>query len=95
MSFIQWLILGLVAYACGFSIRHYQFKDKSVPKEKRLIYTAVFFAVACGVFIALNFYAMHKATLDIMFVLVSSLVATGIFYYGINTDTSGTMNVPD
>jgi hypothetical protein len=38
---------------------------------------------------------MHKAALDMMFVLVSSLVATGVFYYGISADTNNKMNIPD
>jgi len=43
----------------------------------------------------LNLYVMHKAALDMMFVLVSSLVATGVFYYGISADTNNKMNIPD
>ena len=54
-----------------------------------------FFVVALVVFALLNLYVMHKAALDMMFVLVSSLVATGVFYYGISADTNNKMNLPD
>ena len=50
---------------------------------------------ALVVFALLNLYVMHKAALDMMFVLVSSLVATGVFYYGISADTNNKMNIPD
>ena len=54
-----------------------------------------FFVIALVVFALLNVYVMHKAALDMMFVLVSSLVATGVFYYGISADTNNKMNIPD
>lgn len=95
MNFFEWLVLGLVAYASGFSIRHFHYKDTTVPTHKRWQYTVLFFVLALAVFALLNFYAMNKPQLDVMFVAVSSLVATGIFYYGIATDTSNNMNIPD
>ena len=47
------------------------------------------------VFALLNLYVMNKPTLDMLFVAVSSLVATGIFYYGIAADTNNNMKIPD
>lgn len=94
MSFIHWLVLGVVAYASGFCLRYYHFKDKLPNKNTVLILTASCFAIACCVFLALNFWVLKKA-LDIVFVGVSSAVATFIFYYGLTTDNSNNMNVPD
>ncbi len=86
MNFFAWLVLGLVAYASGFSIRHFRYKGATLPNDKKWQYV---------VFALLNLYVMHKAALDMMFVLVSSLVATGVFYYGISADTNNKMNIPD
>ena len=94
MSFIEWLVLGLVAYASGFGIRHYQFRGKSPAKNMQWLLTAICFTVAIIVFTALNYWVLKKA-FDIMFVVVSSLVATGIFYYGLSTDTRNTMQPPE
>lgn len=95
MNFFEWLVLGLLAYASGFSIRHFQYKGSRIPKDKQLQYSAIFFGIALVVFTLLNFYAMNKPALDILFVVVSSLVATGIFYYGICADTNNNMKIPD
>lgn len=95
MNFFAWLVLGLVAYTSGFSIRHFRYKDAAIPTDKKWQYAAIFFVLALVVFALLNLYVMHKAALDMMFVLVSSLVATGVFYYGISADTNNKMNIPD
>lgn len=94
MSFIEWLILGLVAYAGGFGVRYYRFKDKSPAKQTIIVLTAGVFGLSVLVFIALNFWALKKP-LDLAFVGVSSLVATFIFYYGLTTDNHNNMNIPD
>ena len=95
MNFFEWLVLGLVAYASGFSIRHFHYKDASIPSNKRIQYCAIFFMIALVVFALLNLYAMNKPELDSLFILVSSLVATGVFYYGISADTNNNMKIPD
>ena len=95
MNFFAWLVLGLVAYTSGFSIRHFHYKDAAIPTDKKWQYVAIFFVIAVVVFALLNLYVMHKPGLDMMFVLVSSLVATGVFYYGISADTNNKMNIPD
>lgn len=94
MSFIQWLMLGLVAYAGGFGLRHYHYKDKLPDKNVVLSLTAVCFAISCAIFVAVNFWVLKKP-FDIAFVGVSSLVSTFIFYYGLTTDNQNNMNVPD
>ena len=95
MNFFAWLVLGLVAYTSGFSIRHFRYKGTTLSNDKKWQYVAIFFVIALVVFALLNLYVMHKAALDMMFVLVSSLVATGVFYYGISADTNNKMNIPD
>lgn len=94
MSFIYWLMLGLVAYASGFGLRHYHFKDKLPENNIVFSLTAVCFAISCGVFVVLNFVVLKKP-FDVAFVGVSSLVSTFIFYYGLTTDNNNNMNVPD
>ena len=95
MNFFAWLVLGLVAYTSGFSIRHFHYKDAAIPTDKKWQYVSIFFVLALVVFALLNLYVMHKAALDMMFVLVSRLVATVIVYYGISADTNNKMNIPD
>ncbi|ELA08927.1 hypothetical protein MOMA_00910 [Moraxella macacae 0408225] len=94
MSFIEWLMLGLVAYAGGFGLRYYRFGNKSPGKKTILALTAGVFGLFVLVFIGLNFWALKKP-LDLAFVGVSALVATFIFYYGLTTDNHNTMNPPD
>ncbi|MFW2176811.1 MULTISPECIES: hypothetical protein [unclassified Moraxella] len=94
MSFIQWLILGLVAYASGFGVRHYRYDGKTPSRERVIQFSLACFAVAVVVFTAINLLGLKKA-LDLAFIGVSSLVATGIFYYGLTTDTNNTMQLPD
>ena len=95
MNFFTWLMLGLVAYASGFSIRHFHYKDNPPPAAKCLHFSLIFFVASTIVFALLNVYVMHKAQLDMLFVLVSSLVATGIFYYGLSANSNNNMQVPD
>lgn len=94
MSFFQWLILGLVAYASGFSIRHFQYKNTTPNRDKLILFTGISAVIWLVVFTCINLWGMKKP-FDIAFVLVSSLVATGIFYYGLATDNSSNMNMPD
>lgn len=94
MSFIQWLMLGLVAYASGFGLRLYHYKDKLPNKNSIIMLTLLCFAISCGVFLILNFWVLKKP-FDMAFVGVSSLVATFIFYYGLTADNHNNMNVPD
>lgn len=95
MNMFAWLGLGFLAYVSGFSIRHFWYNKQDVPKDKRWQFTAMFFVAAAVVFCYLNFWVLKKPSLDLAFVGVSSLVATGIFYYGISTDTRNNMNIPD
>lgn len=95
MNMFAWLGLGFVAYVCGFSIRHFWFNKQNLPKDKLWQFTGLFFAAAAIIFTLINFWVLKKPNLDLAFVGVSSLVATGVFYYGISTDTRNNMNIPD
>lgn len=94
MNFFEWLILGMVAYVSGFSIRHFQYKKQTPPKDKLIMFTAICLTVSLVGFTLINLFGLKKP-LDVMFIGVSSLVATGIFYYGLATDNSNNMNMPD
>jgi hypothetical protein len=43
MNFFAWLVLGLVAYTSGFSIRHFRYKGTTLPNDKKWQYVAIFF----------------------------------------------------
>ena len=43
MNFFAWLVLGLVAYTSGFSIRHFRYKGTTLPNDKKLAIRGDFF----------------------------------------------------
>lgn len=94
MNMFAWLGLGFIAYVSGFSIRHFWYDKKDVPSDKCWLYVGACFVASLLVFTGINFWVLHKA-FDMAFIGVSSLVATGVFYYGISTDTTNTMKLPD
>ncbi len=95
MNLFAWLVLGFISYVSGFSIRHFGYNKQDVPKDKLWLYTGAFFVASLVVFSVINFWVMGKPNFDIAFIGVSSLVATGVFFYGISTDTNNTMKMPD
>ena len=94
MTFIHWLVLGFLAYVSGFGIRHFHYKNSTITKEKAIQFTLICFVIAVAIFATINVAWLKKA-FDIAFIGVSSLVATGIFYYGLTADTSNNMKLPD
>lgn len=95
MNLFAWLGLGFIAYVSGFSIRHFGYNKQDVPKDKLWRYTGAFFVAALVLFSVINFWVLGKPSLDLALIAVSSLVATGVFFYGISTDTNNTMKLPD
>lgn len=101
MGFIGYLILGSVVYAVGFFIH----KKWLTPKrELGVKYTLlhpliVKLLLACLVVmmlvsVLLGRFVLGHDGIDVAFVGVNSLVATFVFYFGLNPDQTQ-MNIPD
>lgn len=93
MNFLQYLMLGALAYGAGVGIRHYLFQDKLKDQAKIYQFTGGFFIVMLGVAWLLNTFILQKTTPDFAFIIVTALVASFIFYQGINPDDN--QQVPD
>lgn len=93
MGFLQYLMLGGVAYGAGVGIRHYVFADKIKDKGKIYQFTGAFFVVMLGIAWFINSLILQKSTPDIAFIIVTALVASFIFYQGLNPDDN--QQVPD
>lgn len=96
MGFLNWLMLGIVAYGCGVALRFYGYEQRgrTLHQQARMGWLVGFFVAACGVFTAINFWLLNKP-FDALFVGFSSLVATGVFYVGMTQDANGNLNLPD
>ncbi len=91
MSFLHYLMLGISAYACGFVIRYYIYKNK-LPNQQRIYqFTAGFFIIMLLFSYLLNLWVLGNSTPDFAFIGVSSTVATFIFYQGLNPDQNTPM----
>lgn len=97
MGFLQYLMLGGLAYGCGFAVRYYAFGDKkgTLTLNKTKIYQATFgfFLVMLPIAWAINQWILQKSTPDFAFIVVCSLVTTFIFYQGVAVDKNH--QVPD
>lgn len=98
MNFLHYLMLGALAYGAGVGIRQYflkkqVFADKLKDKAKIYQFTGGFFIVMLGVAWLLNTFVLQKSTPDFAFIIVTALVASFIFYQGINPDDN--QQVPD
>lgn len=100
MGLIGYLILGGVVYAIGFTIH---LKILAPKRQQGIEFglmhpTIVALLISCFVMMLLvsvllgKFVLKHEA-LDVAFILVNSLVATIVFYFGINPDQTQ-MNLP-
>lgn len=86
MNFLHYLMLGVVAYGCGFGLRYYVFHDNIDDKTKVYQFTAGFFIIMLGVAWGLNNWILGNSSPDFAFISVSSAVATFIFYQGLSPD---------
>lgn len=92
MSFIHYLMLGAFAYGSGFALRHYVFGNQQ-NRSKAYQATFAFFMIMLPIAWAINNWILQKNPPDFAFIIVSSLVATFIFYQGIAVDKNH--QVPD
>lgn len=100
MGFIGYLILGSVLYTLGFVIN----RQVLEPKRKQGVVftllhpTIVSLLGGCLLLMLvvsalLGYFVLGHATFDWVFIGVNSLVATFVFYFGLNPDQTQ-MNVP-
>ncbi|MFB6349600.1 hypothetical protein [Moraxella marmotae] len=101
MSFLGYLLMGAVVYTAGFFINlkllHAKRKSGEITSATHPIIIAWLvgcFVVMLGVSMLLGHYVLHHNGFDWAFIGVNSLVATVVFYFGLNPDTSQ-MNLPD
>lgn len=101
MSFMGYLLLGGAMYLLGFVLNlkllHPKRKTGTVytlTHPTILGFVGVCFAVMLLVSFLMGRFLLNHNPIDVAFVLVNSVVATGIFYFGLNPDQTK-MNMPD
>lgn len=101
MGFLGYLLLGGVVYVAGFGIHqkfllpHRKNGVKYTPTHPTIMpLLAGCFVIMLGVSALIGRLVIGHETIDVMFVVVNSLVATFIFYFGLNPDITQ-MNLPD
>lgn len=101
MGFFGYLILGSVVYVIGFMIN---LKVLNPKRQTGTTYTlthptmiqllAACFVIMLVVWALLGRWVMGHESLDVAFILANSVVATFVFYFGLNPDQKQ-MNLPD
>ena len=93
MGFLNYLLMGTLAYAAGWAIRLYVLEKGPKPEEpyslshpKIEIYLAIFFVIMLIISALLGRFVLGHNGLDIAFVIVNSLVATFVFSFGLSPD---------
>lgn len=101
MSIFGYVVLGSLVYVIGFMINLKLLRQKrqsgEIDSAKHPVILA--YLSACFVLMLVVSYLLGRFVLDHdgpdwAFILVNSLVATVVFYFGLNPDTSR-MNLPD
>ncbi|STZ55514.1 Uncharacterised protein [Moraxella lacunata] len=101
MGFLGYLILGSAVYVIGFMIN---LKILNPKRKAGTNYTLTHptmiqlllacFVIMLAVSAMLGRFVMGHESLDLAFILANSMVATFVFYFGLNPDQSQ-MNLPD
>lgn len=100
MGFLNYLLLGTIAYGLGWGIRIYVLEKQKPAEPYHLThptiikYLLAFFCVMLVVSWAIGRFILGQQGLDIAFILVNSFVATFVFSFGLNPEQSG-YDVPD
>lgn len=101
MGFISYLLMGSLVYVAGFTIHHKHLKAKKQQGITYNIKTPIIWQCVLGCFVAmlavsalLSLFVLKHDSLDVAYVVVNSLVATVIFYFGLNPDETN-MKLPD
>lgn len=101
MGFLGYLLMGGIVYTIGFFINlkllHPKRQAGAVICATHPImigYLLGCFIIMLGVSVLLGRFVLHHDGPDWAFIGVNSLVATVVFYFGLNPDTTK-MNLPD
>lgn len=101
MGFMGYLLMGSLVYVVGFTIHHKYLKVKKQQGASYSIKTPIIWQCVLGCFVAmmvvsalLSLFVLKHESLDVAYVVVNSLVATVIFYFGLNPDETN-MKLPD
>lgn len=101
MNFLGYLLLGSVVYVIGFMLNQKVLAAKRASGEisspaHRTIASLVLgcFVVMLAVSALIGHFLLHHQGFDWAFIVVNSLVASVVFYFGLNPDASR-MNLPD
>lgn len=101
MGFLGYLLMGAIVYTIGFFINLKLLHPKrqageitSVKHPTIIGYLVGCFIVMLGVSALLGRFVLHHEGIDWTFIGVNSLVATVVFYFGLNPDTTK-INLPD
>lgn len=101
MGLIGYLILGAMMYLIGFMV-HQKILKKHRNNNEQLAVShpvllqclALCFVIMLAVSGLIGRFMLHHEGFDWAFIVVNSLVATAVFYFGANPDTTK-MNLPD
>lgn len=93
MGFLNYLLMGVLAYAAGWAIRLYVLEQGPKPEQpyslthpKIKVYLAIFFAIMLVISILLGKFVLGHNGIDFAFIIVNSLVATFVFSFGLSPD---------
>lgn len=93
MGFLNYLLMGALAYAAGWAVRLYVLergpkpdKPYSLTHPKIQMYLAIFFSIMLLISILLGRFVLNHAGVDVPFIIVNSLVATFVFSFGLSPD---------
>ena len=101
MGFVNYLLLGALAFASGWAIRVYVLSKKPAPQIPYslkhpviLQYLAIFFAIMLVVSWMIGKFLLGHEHMDVLFIIINSAVATFVFSFGLSPDLAD-YNVPD
>ena len=93
MGFLNYLLMGTLAYAAGWAIRLYVLEKGPKPEQPYSLshpkiknYLAIFFVIMLIISALLGRFVLGHNGLDIAFVIVNSLVATFVFSFGLSPE---------
>ena len=93
MGFLNYLLMGTLAYAAGWAIRLYVLEKGPKPEQPYSLshpkiknYLAIFFVIMLIISALLGRFVLGRNGLDIAFVIVNSLVATFVFSFGLSPE---------
>lgn len=101
VSLFGYLLLGAFMYLSGFAVnqkilqKHFSCVKKQSIKHPIIIkYILICFVVMFLASMLIGRFVLHHDGFDWAFICVNALVATVVFYFGLNPDTTK-MNMPD